>query len=128
MPSLSKDPTADLEELFDFGYLNQDEYEEAKAKRARAQDLGGATAALMHVEIAQLDGAGSCSEAEAPLTDTETVVTATGGGSASTETETFLAASETGTSPTDSAGPENNKSDEAGMQHPLENDSKTTDE
>lgn len=105
LPSLSKDPDADLEELYDFGYLNSDEYEEAKAKRAHAHDLGGVTDTLMHVEIAQFDGIGDSAEGKAPLTDTETVVGAAEEEAAITKTKT-TAPSEAGPSPIDECAPE----------------------
>lgn len=105
MLPLNKDPNTDLEELLDFGYLNQEDYEEAKAKRARAQDLEGATASMMNVEIAQLNGAGSCSEGDAPWTDTETVITTTDGDVVLTVPEVEVDPSKTNTMPTHKTEP-----------------------
>lgn len=98
----------DLEELFDIGYLNLDEYDEARAKRAYAHDPGGVNSAFVHVDIAQYDDAGDSAEGYSRLTDIETVGTAPEVETVSTEPQTVDAPSETSTSPHDEAARKEN--------------------
>lgn len=93
---LAKDPNADLEELHEFDYFSLDEYEEAKAKKAQAHDLGRVTNESVHVEIAHFDGAGDSAEGKAPLADTENVVSPSDE-AVTAESRICTAPSETGT-------------------------------
>lgn len=128
LPPLVKDPSADLEELFDFGYLDEYEFEEAKAERIHAHDIGGIAGDFVYVHIAQLDGAADDVEADGASTDTEPAVITTEQETISTEDEAVATTSESSDAAPDEAAPK----DEATIQDKnaehlptVESDSKT---